>query len=187
LSVVSGGRVELTTNPQSPGAQQSAFIVTLILTNNGARLTHVDDVALAVAGFGPNIRLFRSLFEKEDEPLNLTATLPPAKLRAFTSFPVKGGETAVKRIVFVGFEADPTLRFRPGRYVLTPYHRAIGSDWESAESINLEVTEDDLQALSHTATVPSEEGGHFVKWMVHSKPSLDAEGSLSALATRLRK
>ena len=187
LEVVPTGRVVLTTNPQSPGALQSAFLVGLVMTNKGAKLGYVDDVALAVQLDSASASvLLRSLFEQFDDSLNLTQDLPPPKLRAFSSFPLKRGETVIKKILFAPVDPDLFGGFEEKTYSLIPYTVSPGSTWREWGRIKVEVTAEDLRALSTTVATPVEGGGQFVKWIVHSKPTERINKELEALRARLR-
>jgi hypothetical protein len=108
LNVVATARVELTSNPQSPGAKQPGIIMQLLFSNKGAHLGYVHDVAVSICKAGSKSEpvLFRSLYEHIEESLNLTGKLPPPKLLAFTSFPVEPGETVVKKVVFVPIDSQ---------------------------------------------------------------------------------
>ena len=102
LEVASTSRVNLTKNPQSPDANQPAIILQLLLTNKGARLGYVNDIAISWKNTDSKNQpiVFRSLFEQVEDALNFTDQLPPPNLTAFSSFPIKAGETITKKIWF---------------------------------------------------------------------------------------
>lgn len=189
LSVVSTARVELTANPQSLGAKQPGIMMQLLFTNRGANLGYVHDVAVVLRKVdSPSTPvMFRSLFENLEDTLNLTEQLPPPKLVAFTSFPIRPSETIIKKILFVPFKPEPELKYEKGKYLFIPYTRDVarGHKWKKWDTIEIDIDEGDLSVLGKTVATPTAGGGQFVKWMIHSKPTSDAESALNNLATQI--
>lgn len=191
LNVAPTARLELTTNPNSPGARQPGVILKLLFTNKGAHLGYVHDVATTVCKISHQSKptLFRSLYEYIEESLNLTSQLPPPKLLAFSSFPILPSETVVKKIVFVPFDSQIEMKFEQGRYQFAIYTRDIksGRKWRQWKTVEVDITADDLLVLQKTEAMTSEDRSQFVKWIIHSKPTHDAEYALGDLHAQLIK
>lgn len=187
LNVVATARVELTSNPQSPGAKQPGIIMQLLFSNRGAHLGYVHDAAMSICKVGSKSGpvLFRSLYEHVEESLNLTGKLPPPKLLAFTSFPVEPGETVVKKVVFVPVDSQVEFNFEQGTYLLAPYTRVQKLKWKKWDATEIEINEDDLHALGKTEAVFTGDGSQFVKWLIHSKPTKHANVALQALRSKV--
>jgi len=192
LDVASTARVELTTNPQSLGAKQAGIKMQLLFTNKGANLGYVHDVAIAISKNGTKpkeIILLRSLFESLDETLNLTNQLPPPKLVAFSSFPVRPLETVIKNIVFVPNDSNIDFKFEMGTYTLTPYTKGLKSKekWRKWDSLDVDINSEDIRMLGQTLVTPMVGGGQFVKWLLQSKPTNYAENALKELLSQISR
>ncbi len=190
LDVASTARVELTSNPQSPGAKQAGIKMQLLFTNKGANLGYVHDVAITIcksSSKSKEIILLRSLFESLDETLNLTNQLPPPKLVAFSSFPVRPSETIIKNIVFVPVDPQIDFKFETGKYSLTPYTKGLKrkEKWRKWDTLEVDVTSEDISVLGQTLVTPQAGGGQFVKWLLHSKPTDYAENALKELLSQI--
>lgn len=192
LDVASTARVNLTSNPQSPGAQQAGIKMQLLFTNRGANLGYVHDVAITIWKKGSKTKeviLLRSLFESLDETLNLTNQLPPPKLVAFNSFAIPPSETIIKNIVFVPADPQIVFRFEEGIYSLTPYTKGLKSKekWRKWDTFDVEINSEDIHILSQTFVTPTAGGGQFVNWLVHSKPTNYAEEALKELSVQISR
>jgi hypothetical protein len=156
LNVAATTRIELTSNPQSTGARQPGIIMQLLFSNKGAHLGCVHDVAILISKAHSKSEpiLFRSLYEHIEESLNLTDRLPPPKLLAFTSFPLKPGETIAKKIVFVPIDSELEFHFEQSIYVLVPYTRTEKLKWKKWDPTEMEVNDADLRLHN----------GYCVKW-----------------------
>jgi hypothetical protein len=186
LKVVHSGRVDLTSNPTRPN-QHLGMGLQFVFNNDGARQGYVQDMALVLkkADESPKGVFLRSVLEMVDDSLNLGKEIPPPKLQPFVAFPVKAGETVVKKFVFVPDDPNSDAKFETGRYDATPYTREAGAgkDWRSWESIRFEVDIGDLEQLSRTAASPSPDGKTF--WITQSKATLGQEDEVRRLKTNL--
>jgi len=185
LNVISTGRVTLTANPQSPGAQQSAIAIQLLFSNSGARPGYIDDVALIIRKLKGLDRpmVLRSLFEDTDPTLNFTKDLPPPKFSAFTSFCLRPGETVAKTIFFVPMKGTDRFVIEKGIYSVTPCTTVVGTDseWVLWKSKDVDVDDDDMTALHRIVATPEAGGAQFVKLMLRSKTSRQQDYALDNL------
>ncbi|MBI5294789.1 MAG: hypothetical protein HY869_04890 [Chloroflexi bacterium] len=188
LEVVSTSRINLTKNPHSLGAKHPAIVLQLLFTNKGAQLGYVNDIAISLKNRDSKNQsiVFRSLYEQIEDTLNFTDQLPPPKLTAFLSFPIKSGETVAKKIWFVPAQFEEVVKFEEKKYIITPYTSDTTSKgWNIWEEIQVDINKEDLQEINKTTATPTAGGGQFVKLMVHSKPTVKAEEMLKALETKL--
>lgn len=188
LSLATTGRAVLTNNPSYPGGRQVAVGLRLLFTNEGARHGYVRDLAVAMnrAGSDDAPLLLRSVYEQTDDTLNATRDLPPPKLTAFTSFAVKPGETVMKTVFFMPFDRHRDSAYQLAQYSFTPYSRVHHREWVAWKPITVAVSDEDLAALAKMTVTPDTDGGQFVKWIQHSKPTSEEDTALHLLKKRLR-
>jgi hypothetical protein len=150
---------------------------------------YVNDVALVLRKLDSDAKpvLFYSLYDYIEDTLNFTNQLPAPKMAAFLSFPIKPGDTVAKTVVFVPFDYQAAVSYELGRYQVVPYTEETGKGWRASAAVELEITQDDLQALSLIKATPTPSGGHFVNWMIHSKPSAQQETSLQGLKAKIEQ
>jgi hypothetical protein len=188
LAVMHSGRVDLTSNPLRAN-RQLGISLQLAFFNDGATQGYVGDAALVLrkADSPGKPILLRGVYEILEDTLNLGKESPPPKMLAFTSFPVKPGETIMKKLVYVPDDSESELRFERAVYLLIPYtiEIAMMKQWQDWPAIKFEVTEGDLEALAKTTVGPSEEGKQFVNWITQSKLTVQQEENLQRLKDKV--
>jgi hypothetical protein len=71
--------------------------------------------------------------------------------------------------------------------LLVSYTRTEKLKWKKWDTTELEINEDDLHALGKTVAVSTGDGGQFVKWLIHSKPTKHADTALQALKSKVER
>lgn len=188
LIVSDAGRIELTSNPIRAN-KQLGLALQAIFYNEGAQQGFIQDMAMVLqrsdSSSGPI--LLRGALELADDSLNLGKELPAPKMSAFTAIPVKGGETVVKRLIFLPDDPNSEIRYAVGKYTLTPYtiEAGPGEDWKSWTPVAFEVDAGDLDQLSNTTTTPSGDGRNSVYWITQSKVTSGQENQIRRLRSKI--
>lgn len=187
ISAVQADRVEFTRNPQSPRAARPAIVVSLLVSNRGARVGYITDVAASVESPTGEITVFRSLYEQLNERLNLSqGAPPPPELAAFKTFAAPPGQTVLKKVFFVLFDEGSDFSFTHGEYAVTVHTReALSSRWRRWPERRVRLDESDINAMQPEVTTMG--SGQYVQLKVQIKPTLESEAAIADLARSLRK
>lgn len=182
LNVAPAGRLTLTSDPRSEGASRPAIIVPFLVTNSGAQQAYVLDVAVEVEA-NDEREIFRSLFEQNEDKMNLGEELSPLDLSPFHSFVVGPGETVLKRVFLILMDDHSAFTFRPGKLFVVPLTRTAHAPqrWERWDTLEVQLDQEDRQALDSTVTRQMPDGSRAVKLMMRTKPTVPARNALKKL------
>ena len=179
-------RVELTTNPMSPGARAPALIVTIVAYNAGASAAFIHDISATFCPLSQNgspAIVFRSLFEILRSEISLGATLAPPSLATFQSFSIGPSSQVVKSILLVPLDAESFVAFRPGPAEITA--RVLvnneGLVWAKTSGAIIDVEQSDLDVLGQITATPQLDGRNYINWFTQSKAARGIERALKDL------
>ena len=185
LHIVPTGRIEFSRDPRSAGAVRPAMGLSLLLSNTGARVGYVSDVALAVrvSGSSKEPVLFRGVFESLDDRINFVqGPPPPPQWLPFRAFAVGSQETVLKRFFLVLADDGAMFGFGAGAYEIALYTKQgrTSPKWHRGTVETVQLDQADLEAMKPQVT-PVEGGGQFVNLKVQSKLTALAQASVDEL------
>ena len=181
LVIKDAGRVVLVVNPHSINLNQHSVMLDIILNNTGAKSGVVEDIALLIFKENDSPTIFRSKFSIMNKLINFTNAPITPEMETFTSFNLKGKESAVKRIMFVPKDLDTAFSFKTSTYVLELYARTTNQpDWKKYFNTKFSVSDEDLKVLARITTKP-EGGGYYFTWYQQEKTTDIIEENLKLL------
>lgn len=149
LKVLITGRVEFIRTP--PPNLLPRISMRLLFINEGARRGYVDNVALAVtdAHSAKIPLLFGALFEDVTEVNYAKEQQNIPHWVAFPSFNIGPGESLIKRVVFVPYDADVKFSPEAGDCSITPYTAKVeGRNWKRWKTVTVTFSEQNVENLS---------------------------------------
>ena len=181
LVIKDAGRVVLVVNPHSINLNQHSVMLDIILNNTGAKSGVVEDIALSIFKENDSPTIFRSKFSIMNKLINFTNTPITPEMETFTSFNLKGKESAVKRIMFVPKDLNTAFSFETSTYVLELYARTTNQPaWKKYFNTKFSVSEEDIKVLARITTKP-EGSGYFFTWYQQEKTTDIIEENLKLL------